>query len=811
LPGIIAGAEVLIDEWGIPHIYGQTVEDAYMALGYMHAKDRLFQVVMQTYLASGRISEVVGSMGVGSDKYQRAIGLMKSAEDTYQWHLDNAATNPDVNFTLRCVHAHVDGMNAFIDSLTSTTMPIEFKILAFTPAHFTPVDSFVWAKYMTWGLSGGVRDLRNEFIRLQLNNDSLYSDIFPEVYPDTIPIIPEQYNLSLAEYPDAPGGYPAMILPPTPMAVEAETRSDLISTEKLSDLLETTSGIINLLGDMGIVGSNSWAVNGSKTATGNAMLANDPHLGLQAPSLWYEAQIVVLDENEPVNVQGGTLPGTAGVLIGHTEHVCWGMTNVGADVLDIFVEELDPSDPGRYRYNGEWRDFIVRDETIQVKGGAPVPFNVTWSVHGPCIDSVMSTYDLDDEETYPNIAMNWTGLSITHEIMTLGLLNRANNLTDYFDAMFWWDSPPHNFIYADDDGNIALTVAGRFPIRQGYSGHFPVTAVNDSVGMVGNVPYAFNPRSVNPSQCFLQSANQKSIDPVGYPYTILGSQSPDYRGERIHTLLDAASDVTVEDMMQLQADVIDLTAQKILPYVLDAWDAAGDGNTTIQGLMGWLSAWEYGMETESIAATIWTYLLDEIRYVVFDEIRSQGLSSSVVAIPVLEWVLDEDISYYIDDHTTTGTTEELNEILIEALHRTAASLYAISDDEYDWLYGLLHTVRIDHLAGMTYVGGEEHRGSGYTVNVGPGWVVTHGPSRRMVVSYGDPNRYYTVYPGGQSQVMFSEHWDDLFQLWYTYDWMTEHYGYLLEYNYTTSESYMTSDDAETLEGVIVFLPRNVIP
>jgi penicillin amidase len=808
LPDVISGAEVIIDEWGIPHIYADTVEDAFIALGYMHARDRLFQVVMQTYLAAGRISEVVGSIGVDSDKYQRTIGLAKSAEETYQWYVDNAATNPDVNFTLRCVHAHLEGMNAFIDSMTSENTPIEFKILGFTPQHFTPVDSFTWAKYMTWGLSGGVRDLRNEFIRSTLGNDSLYSDIFPEVYPNTIPVIHEQYNLSLSKYSDAPGGYPAMIVPPSPdMALEDEPLG-LISTDKLDKLLETISGAIDLLGDMAIVGSNSWAVNGSKTATGEAMLANDPHLTLQAPSLWYEVHIVVLDEEDALNVQGGSLPGTPGILIGHTEHISWGMTNVGADVLDIFVEQLDPANSSRYMYNGAYREFEVRDEPIRVKGGGVVEFNVSWSVHGPCIDSVMSTYDLDEEVTCPNLAMNWTGLSITHEILTLGILNRANNLTDYYDAMYWWDSPPHNFIYADDAGNIAITVAGRFPIRQGYSGNFPITALNDSVGMISNVPYAYNPRSVNPSSCFLQSANQKSIDPASYPYTILGAQSPDYRGERIYTVLDASTSITVEDMMRLQADVLDLTAEKMLPFVLDAWDAEGDGNSTIQGIVNLLEPWDYEMETDIAAPTIWTFLLDEMRYEVFDEVRSANISASVVAVPVLEWVLTEPINYYIDDHTTGGILEDVNVIMIRALHRTAADLYTISDDPSDWAYGLLHTIRIDHLAGLTYIGGGPHRGSGYTVNVGGGWVVQHGPSRRMVVSYTPTPEYYTVYPGGQSQVMFSQHWDDLFDLWYTYDPVTQHYGYTLEYNYPTADAFASADDGTMIEGTIVFLRRS---
>jgi len=801
LPGLVDGAEVIIDEWGIPHIYGETIEDAFFALGYMQARDRLFQMVMQTYLAAGKISEVVGSIAVGTDMMHRTYGFANSAAETHQWFIDNAATNEDVDYTLRGVNAHVEGINAFINSMTSENTPIEFKILGFTPEPWQPVYSFIWAKYMSWGLSGGIYDLQREFIRVQLDNDTMYSEIIPDVFPDTIPVIPEQYNLSLVDYPDAPGGFPASVTPPPAILAEDEP-TGLISLEKMNEIMSATSDIIDFFGDRLFVGSNSWAVNGSKTADGQAILANDPHLQLQAPSLWYEVQLVVPGE---LNVQGGTLPGTPGVLIGHTEHIAWGMTNVGADVLDIFVEELNPANPNQYRYNGEWRDFEIVDEPIKVKGGAVVEFNVSWSVHGPCVDSYTNTYNSDDQEEYRNIAMNWTGSGVTHEMLTLGILNRANNIDDYFDAMYWWDSPPHNFIYADDAGNIAITVGGRFPLRAGYSGYFPVRAVNDSVGMVSNVPYAFNPRSVNPSQCFLQSANQKSIDPSTYPYIILGHQSEDYRGERIHTWLEAASDLTVEDMMVLQADIVDLTAEKMLPYVLSA--ASGYGNTTIQDLIDPLNTWDYEMDVDIAAPTIWTYLLENIRYEIFDELREVGLSASTARIQVLEWVIAESISYYIDDSTTDGVVESLDEILIRALHRTADQLHAISSNPNDWLYGAFHTIFIDHLAGMTYIGGGEHRGSGYTVNVGSGPVVEHGPSRRMIVSYTATPDYYVTYPGGQSGNMFSEHWDDLFDLWYDYDPVTGHYDYYLEYNYTTAEAFEAADDGTMIEMVLVLLPR----
>ena len=255
-------------------------------------------------------------------------------------------------------------------------------------------------------------------------------------------------------------------------------------------------------------------------------------------------------------------------------------------------------------------------------------------------------------------------------------------------------------------------------------------------------------------------------------------------------------------MMRLQADVVDLTAENLLPYVLTAWAAEGDGNTTIQGIISLLENWDYKMEANIIPPTIWVYLPNAIRYEVFDEIRSVNLDASKVQVPVLEWVMTESISYYIDDHTTIGTIESLNDILIRALHRAATDLYGLNIDPENWVYGNYHIVYIDHLAGLTYIGGGPQRGGNYTVNVAPGWVVQFGPSRRMIVSYGETPEYYTVYPGGQSQVMFSPHWDDLFNLWYNFDETTQHYAYTLEHNYLTPDAFQSADDGTMIQYII---------
>ncbi len=291
LPGLTAQATVLVDQWGIPHIYASTVEDAYMALGYLHAKDRLFQMVIQNYLAEGRICELVGAYAASSDRFYRTIGLARAAQRTLDWYVANSA-NPDIASGLKVIDAECAGVNAFIKSMTSVTTPLEFKILGFTPQPWTRLDVFVWAKMMTWGLSGDTYDLEREWVRTTVNNDTMYNQLFTDVMPFEIPIVPEQTNLSIVTYPNAPGNVTVSAYQQNPV-VEKTAAEALIPQAKLQAVMKLLASIIQAPGPDDIIGSNNWAVNGSKSTTGKPILCNDPHLGLQAPSLWYEAQIVV--------------------------------------------------------------------------------------------------------------------------------------------------------------------------------------------------------------------------------------------------------------------------------------------------------------------------------------------------------------------------------------------------------------------------------------------------------------------------------------------------------------------------------------
>ena len=801
LNGLDAQVEVVVDYLGIPHIYAASAHDAFMALGYMHAKDRLFQITMQNYFAAGRISEIVGAYAASSDMYYRSIGLKRAAQLTLDWYEANAATNPDVAMALDAVNAEVEGANAFIRSMTAANTPIEFKILGFKPELWQPVDCFVNAKMLTWGLSGGVADFQRQWIRQELDNDSMYNDLFPDLMPYTEPIIQEQVNISYAQYPLAPGKFPATDNPGqyASMALAGET---YIPEDKLESLIKMMNEVLSPFGDMELVGSNNWAINGSKSSTGMPILAGDPHLTLQAPSVWYEAHIVVPGE---LDITGTTFPGLPAVLIGHNDHLAYSFTNVGADVSDVFIEQLNPSNPDQYWYNGEYRDFTIYEEDIHTKEGTVIPFTVKESVHGPCIDSVIKTYGLFGDSN-PNLAMNWTGNSVTHELVASAGFMRAHNLNEFIDAMYWWDSPPQNCVFADDAGNIAMLVVGRFPVRAGYTGEYPVVALNDTVGMVSNIPYAYNPREINPSRCFVSSANQRTIDPSEYGYDILGPQANGYRGRRIFFLLSNNNGISVDDMKRFQADVVEVRAEVILPYVIDAWDSVGDGNTTISNAVDILRDWGYNMEPNLVAPTIWMYLIDAIHYETFDEIRAINSTIPLSRTPILEQLIVTNNAYYFDDHSTPSATETRDEILVRALHRAIDTLTLEWADEPNWVYGNRHIVYIEHLAGFTVIGDVPARGQD-TLDVAPGWVVTHGPSTRLIADLGNIQMSYMAYPGGQSGNMFSPHWSDIFDIWYSYNNVTKQHGYHILYFYSTATAFRTADtDGTLIEGTITFVP-----
>jgi penicillin amidase len=338
---------------------------------------------------------------------------------------------------------------------------------------------------------------------------------------------------------------------------------------------------------------------------------------------------------------------------------------------------------------------------------------------------------------------------------------------------------------------------------------FPVQALNNSVGMLSSIPYAFIPRSVNPAQGYLQSANQRSYDPETYGYDVIGPYATGYRGRRINYLLNTSSSVSMDDMKKWQADSVDVSAQEIVPFVIDAWYVAGNGNASVQIAVDWLSDWDFSMEIDIQAPTLWRFLVDALKYEIFDELRATPSADlRMPSTPVLERVIKENEANYLDDQST-GDLENRDEILTRALYRALDEMAAdLGSNMSNWNYGDFHVIHVGHLASLTVIGGGPHRGwntlnravSYWDSDAGQ-WRIVAGPSWRMVIDMGDIEHAYGVYTSGQSGNMFSRHWDDIFDLWYAYDEETEQYGYHLMHFYPTADL-----SEHFVERMITFVP-----
>jgi penicillin amidase len=793
---------VVQDEYGIPHIYAESLDDMNTVLGYLHARDRLFQMTWNKYITSGRLCEILGGSYADTDRYFRTIGLVRSAQkslDYYEAHED------DQLFAgiLSNVDQYNLGVNTYIDNMNSATTPIEFKILGITPEHFTRLDFFTIVHLQAWEMSGDINDIRYQYQRSTFNNDTLFDDLYQKYYPYNVPVVSEQLNLSISDYPGVPGSYPSII---HPTSYENNKESDLIPRTKLESLISIEDNIVKPWGETEYAGSNNWAVSGSKTLTGKPILCFDPHLAFQTPSFWYEVHATI---SELGDVTGTSIVGVPGIISGHNEHTAWGGTNGGIDVLDIFVEQLNPSNPNQYLYNGEYHDFEVIDETIHTKEGVDIPFEVKVSVHGSLIDSITPVYD-QDPETAPNLAMKWVGNDVIFTPIAHRLFLEMENLQDFYDACYWFDTPSQNILYADDQGNIAISTCGRIPIRSGYDSNYPVQALNDNIGWVGYIPYAYLPRSVNPSQGYLQSANQLQVDPEKYPYDLGGYSrfAMGYRGRRIDSLLSQSSSITVDDMKRYQADTLDLAAQNIVPHVVDAWKNQGDGNATINEVVSWFENWDYSMDIDERAPTIWWFMEYWIKYEICDEIRGIDPSLSMPMTPVVEEIIRANNLYYIDDHTTPDNIENLDDILIRALYDTVEEISSIPEfgkDTSNWVYGNGQVAYYDHIAGMSTVGDTPSNGGSNSINVAWDMPSYGGASCRQVVDLNNIQESFSIHAPGQSGNPSSPHYDDLYRIQYSYDEASGQYGYHPMYFYPSLSDFQAADiNGSMIEAIITF-------
>ncbi len=729
IKGLQAPINVQYDEMGVAHIFAQNDHDLYLAQGYVTAKDRLWQMEFQTHYAAGRLTEIIGEgkdqLMLQSDRYQRRMGAVYGAEKS----LEGMMKDPRAKAALE---AYAEGINAYIASLSPRDYPFEYKLLGYAPEPWTPLKSALFLKNMSFVLASGTDDLRMTNI-LRKYGKAIAEDLFPNYPFQESPIIPAGTPLDFKPVP----------IPQAPI--------DFVGRGSFQAQTERDKGI----------GSNNWAVAGSKSATGLPLLANDPHLTLSLPSIWYQIQL----HAPGINVYGSTMPGSPNVIIGFNNDIAWGVTNVGADVIDWYEVKFKDASLNEYWHDGRWKKIQKRLEIYHVKGGKTLVDTVLYTHHGPIVY-------LDHEKPLrKNIptghALRWIAHESSQEVTTFYLLNRAKNYDDYVKALSYYAAPAQNFVFASNQNDVALWVNGRFPLKAPQQGKYILDGTNPQADWQGYIPHEHNPHVKNPSRGFVSSANQFSTDPQ-YPYYINWEFAPAERGRRINARLGSMQKATTDSLRLLQNDNYNLRAADWRPVLTSL---LAKPNAKQAKALELIKQWNLENNANEIAPTIFTVWMQLLQDAIwkddfdFDEkipMKYPSVDRTLALIksnPKAAWF----------DNTQTKSTETLEQLVSNSLSASLDSLEKWQKAPLGeaWQWSKYKSTDIKHLIpGMDAL-------SKMNVTIGGGAGIVNattertGPSWRMVVQLATQGgvQGYGVYPGGQSGNPGSWHYDDLIETW----------------------------------------------
>ena len=745
VPGLRDEVRVVWDARRVPHIFAQNDHDLYLAQGYVAASLRLWQMEFQALYTAGRISEVVGPVGLRQDIFTRRFGLPWAAENAVRAFRDDPQTR-------EVVDAFTAGVNAYIRTLDRKGLPVEYKILDYRPEPWTDYKCALLLKAMAYSLSSYNQDAAMTQMRQALG-ESTVDALFPYLPPLVDPVIPPGTPLDFAPLPvptrggaeggdgnkGSTSGHPAASGP------EAAPATDGVE----SPGYRTGPGI----------GSNSWAVSGKLTRNGCPILSNDMHLELSLPAIWYEIQLSA----PGVNVRGVAFPAAPLVVAGYNESVAWGFTNGTDDVLDWYDITFKDDTRAEYLYGGEWRKTTVRKEKIKVRGGATVIDRVAYTHYGPIVRQ-------KDEPPFPNMnvppgaALRWLAHDASKELSTLYALNRARNYADYVQALETWDCPAQNIVYADRKGTIAIWHNGKYPLRWKGQGRYVLDGSDPADDWRSWVPRGHVPHVKDPDRGFVSSANQM---PAGadYPYYLGWDYAPYERGARINELLAAAHDITPPDMVRMQTDVLDIRARAVLPCLLEIIREKAVTNTEKKSFEE-LRAWNFEARAALIAPTIFREFWNELNRLTWDDEKTSNMER--MPRPASQVMVDQILNHpegKFFDITNTETIETLADIAELAFRAAVANLEKRLGPWGDaWRWGRVKGTQLRHVARIPGFGREklEADGIGHVIGaIDTVWA----PSWRMVVELGPEVRAWGNYPGGQSGNPGSPYYDDFVDDW----------------------------------------------
>lgn len=730
VPGLRADVRIEWDERRVPHIFAANLPDAFMAQGYVTARERLWQMEIQTHATAGRLSEVLGPIMLERDKYQRRIGMGYAAEQ--------AAKAMDDPQTRAIVEAYTAGVNAWIAGLRPEDYPLEYKILDYQPEPWTPLKTALLLKYISWMLTGYNDELEMTRLRHALG-DSLVSQWYPNFLPDLEPIISSRdWTFEPVPIPQPlPAFTPAVVRLPTLLQPDPDN------------------------------GSNNWAVAGHKTRNDNPILASDPHLPLGLPSLWYEIQLVAPE----LNVYGVSLPGAPGVIIGFNRDVAWGMTNAGSDVMDWYEVEFEDDAWQRYRHDEQWLPTTRRVEAIHVRQQATYFDTVTYTHHGPVVHRAEE--HISTRQARLGLALRWAAHDSSNELRAFLQINMARNADDIVAALRHYQCPGQNLAFIDRSGTVGMWHAGKFPLRAPNQGKFISDGRLAQADWTGWIPFEQLPHQTDPARGFVSSANQQPVD-ERYPYPLGWDYDAFERGFRINDVLSASDSLTVTDMMALQMDVVNVRARRIVPLLLDI--LAEDSLSAIENqARHTLHDWDFKNTAGQIAPTLFEKWWQKLERLIWEDdlystMGTLELPNRAVTLRLLLEAPDDPVF----DNRATHTVESRDDI-IQLAFRTTLDELTKQHGEFGpaWAWGQVRGTDIRHVGRIPGLG-EAGLKTGGHFGIVNATKKTHGPTWRMVVELDSLPRAYGHYSGGQSGNPGSAFYDHQIE-----DWLTGRYHELI--------------------------------
>ncbi|NPC97381.1 penicillin acylase family protein [Nocardioides sp. zg-DK7169] len=776
LPGLGADVEVLRDEHGVPQIYGDSLDDLMRAQGYVHAQERFFEMDVRRHATAGRLAELFGEKAVESDAMVRTMGWRRVAER------ELAMVAPAAREALE---AYAAGVNAFLEQHSTSEIAVEYTVLrlgglGYSPEEWTPVDSLAWLKAMAWDLRGNMGEEIARALAVAEVGVERARQLWP-AYPfeEHAPIVGEGAVIDGVFEPGASGPDSRNPMRPGYTAGErAVLREVGASVRALPALLGRGDGI----------GSNSWVVDPRHTTTGGALLANDPHLGVTMPGVWMQVGLHcrTVSEDCPLDVSGFSFSGVPGVMIGHNGDIAWGFTNLGPDVSDLYLEQIDG---GRWLDDRGWRPLEVRRETIEVAGGDDVEIVVRSTDQGPVLSGVsdqiasvgLARGERDGREYAVSLA--WTALDPAPTADAILALNLATDWDSFRAAAAAFSVPAQNLVYADTRGHVGYQAPGRVPVRKsGNDGTMPGRGWRaEDEWTPTSVPFDALPFALDPDEGFVVTANQAVVGP-GYPYHLTDDWDRGYRSQRIRDrLTDRLADggrVSADDLLDIQLDRHHPLAAVLTPYLLDVGLPAGyasDGQRVLE-------EWDHSQGADSAGAAYFNVVWRNLLELTFHDELSEELwpDGGQRWYAVVEDLLTRPDDPWWDD-VRTEERETRDDVLEAALIEARDDLTRLSDrDPGSWRWGQLHRLElrspslgesgIGLVERLVNRGGWQVGGGSSTVDAtawdaAEGFEVSAAPSMRMVVSLADLDDSRWISLTGVSGHPASEHYTDQTDLW----------------------------------------------